>query len=242
MKFASYFLILYILGAFAKLRSGTVSFVKSVCPHGITRLPIEGFSWNLIFEYLWEICREIQVSLKCGNYNGYFTWIPIYFVVSRSDVLRVKNFSLKSRRDNQNTHFIFHNFFFRKSCHVWDNVKNRGRQATDDNMVHAHCMLDTQGYTHTHTHSEYVILPFHYNSGTFYIHCMSCYTLPNDGLWRPKHTLVSLLCIINAHLSLIVFQYFLICMSVYWPGNPSNSFPLTRNNPQKMCLETRSGS
>jgi hypothetical protein len=29
-------------------------------------------------------------------------------------------------------------------------------QATDNNMAHAHCMLDTQGYTHTHT--GYVIL------------------------------------------------------------------------------------
>jgi hypothetical protein len=29
-------------------------------------------------------------------------------------------------------------------------------QATDDNMAHAHCMLDTQCYKYTH--SEYVIL------------------------------------------------------------------------------------
>ena len=31
-------------------------------------------------------------------------------------------------------------------------------QATDDIMVHAHCMLDTQGYTHTLSLSEYEIL------------------------------------------------------------------------------------
>jgi hypothetical protein len=31
----------------------------------------------------------------------------------------------------------------------------RAGQATDDNMAHAHCMLDTQGYK---IHSEYVIL------------------------------------------------------------------------------------
>jgi hypothetical protein len=36
-------------------------------------------------------------------------------------------------------------FFFRKSCHLWDRVEKYGRatQATDDNMEHAHCMLDT---------------------------------------------------------------------------------------------------
>jgi len=36
-------------------------------------------------------------------------------------------------------------FFLRKSCHLWDNVEkfSRARRATDDNMVHACCMLDT---------------------------------------------------------------------------------------------------
>jgi len=35
--------------------------------------------------------------------------------------------------------------FFRISCRLWDNVENYCRvgQATDDNMAHAHCMLDT---------------------------------------------------------------------------------------------------
>jgi len=30
---------------------------------------------------------------------------------------------------------------------MWKNVVERGR--TDDNMAHAHCMLDTYGYKHT---------------------------------------------------------------------------------------------
>jgi len=34
-------------------------------------------------------------------------------------------------------------FFFRKSCRLWDNVEKlcKAEQATDDNMVHAHCVL-----------------------------------------------------------------------------------------------------
>jgi hypothetical protein len=44
------------------------------------------------------------------------------------------------------THFMFSNFFFppKKSCRLWDNVEKyfRAVQATDDNMAHAHCMLD----------------------------------------------------------------------------------------------------
>jgi len=36
-------------------------------------------------------------------------------------------------------------FFFRKSYRLWDNVEKycRSGQVTDDNMVHAHCMLGT---------------------------------------------------------------------------------------------------
>ena len=33
-----------VLGAFAKLRKATISFVMSVRPHGTTRLPLDGFS------------------------------------------------------------------------------------------------------------------------------------------------------------------------------------------------------
>ena len=42
-------------------------------------------------------------------------------------------------------------FSFRKSCRLWDNVEKywRAGQAADDNMAHAHRVLDTQGYRHT---------------------------------------------------------------------------------------------
>jgi len=35
-------------------------------------------------------------------------------------------------------------FFFRKSCRLGDNVENCGTagETTNDNMAHAHCMLD----------------------------------------------------------------------------------------------------
>jgi hypothetical protein len=43
------------LGAFAELRKATVSFV---CPYRTTRLPPDGFWWNLIFETFSDICWE----------------------------------------------------------------------------------------------------------------------------------------------------------------------------------------
>jgi ABC-type polar amino acid transport system ATPase subunit len=57
----------------------------------------------------------------------------------------MKNVSDKSRRENQNTHFVFSNFFFFENRVVHENVEKycRAGQAKDDNMAHAHCMLDT---------------------------------------------------------------------------------------------------
>jgi hypothetical protein len=60
--------------------------------------------------------------------------------------------------------------FYRKSCRLWDNVENfgRAREATNDNIAHARCILDKQGYTRapTHTHTEkYVILLYDGNNG-----------------------------------------------------------------------------
>jgi hypothetical protein len=52
------------LGAFAKLRRATISFVMSVRPHGTTRLPLDGVSWNLIFEYFSKICRDKSILVK----------------------------------------------------------------------------------------------------------------------------------------------------------------------------------
>jgi hypothetical protein len=78
-----------LLRAFAKLRTAAVSFVMSVrlfiCPHGTTRLTLEGFSWNLIFEDFSKL-EKIRVWLTCDTNNGYFTWrsLHIYDNISLS--------------------------------------------------------------------------------------------------------------------------------------------------------------
>jgi len=55
----------------------------------------------------------------------------------------MRNVSNKSCRENQNTHFVFNNFFSENRIFL-DNVEkcSKAEQATDDNMAHAHCMLD----------------------------------------------------------------------------------------------------
>ena len=50
------------------------------------------------------------------------------------------------------THILSSVTFFRKSYRLWGNVEkySRAGQATDDNMAHAHCMLDNKGYKNIH--------------------------------------------------------------------------------------------
>jgi len=72
------------LVVFVKLRKPTFSFsiflslsLRSVCLHRTTRLPQDGYSWNLVSVYFSEI-RLGEVSLKSDYSNGYFTWRQTY--------------------------------------------------------------------------------------------------------------------------------------------------------------------
>jgi hypothetical protein len=72
------------------------------------------------------------------SHEDLFTFV----IISRSILIKMRNFSDKGYRDNQNTHFTFNNVYA-KSSRLGDNVKrycNAG-QATDDDMACAHCML-----------------------------------------------------------------------------------------------------
>jgi len=59
-------------------------------------------------------------------------------------LLTMKKVADRSCRESQNTHFMFNNFF-QNLCLWWDNMEKYcwAGQSTVDNMVHAHCMLDT---------------------------------------------------------------------------------------------------
>jgi hypothetical protein len=61
------------------LASSCLSVCPFVCPHGSIRLKLDGFSWYLIFEYISKNCRKIQIPLKSGKNNGYFTWRAMHF-------------------------------------------------------------------------------------------------------------------------------------------------------------------
>jgi len=135
------------LGAFAKLRNAIISFVMSVCPHGTTRLPLDGFSWNLVFEYfskfrrenssVYEILTRITGTLHADRYT--------FFLISSRSVLRMRNVSRKFVQKIKTYILCSMTLVFRNSCRLRGKVEKycASGQATAHNMAHADCMLDT---------------------------------------------------------------------------------------------------
>jgi hypothetical protein len=83
-----------------------------------------------------------------------------FMIVFRCIRLRKRKDSCRTCRENQNTHFMFNNFFFfRKSCRLWDNVEKYGtaRQYTDGNIIRRMRFVCWTTKA-TDTNSEYTIL------------------------------------------------------------------------------------
>jgi hypothetical protein len=107
---------------FYKLRKATISFVlsvrlsvrPSVRSHGTTRLSLDGFSWNLIFDCFSKHCREKASVIKIvQEWRVLYmkTNIYIFFILSRPFLHGMRNVSDKLCRENQNTHFMLNIFF-----------------------------------------------------------------------------------------------------------------------------------
>ena len=112
-----------------------------------------------------------------------------FMIIYCSFLLRIINVSDKCCRENQNTYFIFNNFFFffenLAVCEIqWNNIVQPDRpQMTIWRMrLHAgYVRLHTQTHTHTHTHTQNVrcLFLFDCHSGCMNApHCCDIRTLP----------------------------------------------------------------
>jgi hypothetical protein len=166
------------LGAFAKLRIVTVSFVMSVCQHGTTRLPLHGFLWNLTFEYFSKICRENSSFFKISQ--TLFHVKPCAHLSSKLNSLLEWEIRRIKVGEKIKTHII--ECLLRKSYRLWANVEKCGRagQATADDIIR--CMRVACWITKaTDTHSEYVMCEFSRQPWLrertwmvrLYVHCLS---------------------------------------------------------------------
>ena len=106
--------------------------------------PTPGPQWAGIGNRTCDLPACSAVPQPAAN-NGYFTWSPIY-IFDHTSLISCQNEKCFTRscRENQNTHFTFN--FFLQSGRLWDNVEKysycTAKQATQDNMAHAHSLLD----------------------------------------------------------------------------------------------------
>jgi hypothetical protein len=176
---------LSFLGALAKRRKVTVSYVTSVRPSvGVEHLT---FQWT-DFHYIWclnilrKSVEKIQVLLKSDTNDWYLTWRLCACMVSVWLLLRMRN---GANRENQNTHLLFNNSFLPKSCRLWDCIDIYGRavEVTDDNIIQLlrfECRITkavharTQKICNTNCFLTETMVTRTRLIVTLHVHCLSC--------------------------------------------------------------------
>jgi hypothetical protein len=148
------------------------------------------FSWHSILSIFRKSVENIQFLLKYGKNNGYFTWKPYaYLWQCRGILLRIRTVSDKSCRKNRNT-ILCSVTVISKNVQFMNTVEKYCLtvQTTDDNMAHAHCMLDNIGYKHklrlckTCWFSTATLFPWEFFYVMLYAYCPYC------SLWREHGT------------------------------------------------------
>jgi hypothetical protein len=113
-----------------------------------------------------------------------------FLIIPHSLLLRMRNVSDKSCRQNQNTHFTFNNVFFKRNRAIYEimykNTVELSRPQMKTQCMHIACWIPKA----TNTHSEYVntsciaiatMVAHTPLSVTLYVHCPSCFSLQDDS-------------------------------------------------------------
>jgi len=87
-------------GTDAKVRKETISFVVFVSLRGTTRLPLDGFSWNLLSIYR-TLSRKFEVHWNLKREKGTSDEDVWTFMITRWILLRMRNVSDKICREDQ---------------------------------------------------------------------------------------------------------------------------------------------
>jgi len=108
------------LGAFARLQKAAIRYVMSVRPSACNNsAPTRRISINLLFECFRKSVEKFQVSSKSDKNNSGTLLEDKYsfLIISRSVLLRMRNVSDKSCRENQNTQLMLSKFKTRMYTH-----------------------------------------------------------------------------------------------------------------------------
>jgi hypothetical protein len=131
----------------------------SVYPPGTTRLPLDGCSWNLVFEYFSKTCRETSSFIKIWQeYRALCVKTPVHLWYLAQFFLEWDMVETNVV-ENIKTHISSSIIIFRKPYHLWYNVEKygRARQDIDDSTIWRMC-FEWWVTKATDTHSVYVIL------------------------------------------------------------------------------------
>jgi hypothetical protein len=168
------------LGEFAKLRKAPISFFMSVGRHGATRLPLDGFAWNVtvIFE---NFLRNSKFYYSLTRVTGTLhDELCTFTIISRSFLVRMVYVAGKSYRGNQNTYFVFDNYFcfsskivpFMRQC--GKNIVEQGRPQMTVWRMRIACWIPKDTNTHSYCFSTSTMVARTRLSVTLYVHCLSC--------------------------------------------------------------------
>jgi hypothetical protein len=120
-----------------------------VRPHGTTRLPMEQFSLNFIFEDFRKPIEKIQIPLKSSTNKRHITWTSIYI---RDTISLNSSWDKKYLRQvcgETKTHiFMLNNLFFGKTRRLLHTVKKNIVELERNeltNRAHALCTSVNQG-------------------------------------------------------------------------------------------------
>ena len=143
------------------MRKATVSFVMSICPSAWNKSAPNGriFMKLDIWAFFENLSRILTFNWNPIRITGTLHDVSTFLTISRSILLRMGNILDKTCGENENTHFIFRNFF-RKLHRLWHNSEKYGgdREATYDVTIwrtRVACWISkaTCTYSHLHTHT-----------------------------------------------------------------------------------------
>jgi endoglucanase Acf2 len=155
----------------------------SVCQCGITWLPPDRFLWNFMSVFFESLSRKFE-------FRWTLTWMTgtlhedqyTFLIISHSFLLRMKNVSDKSCKENQNTYFIFNenqNTYRAIYEKTWKNILDPDSTRMTIWRTRIACSISTA----TNIHWSYVIfiafplatlVAWSHINVTLYVNCLSC--------------------------------------------------------------------
>ena len=152
------------LGVCEKLQTATIiSFVMSVHLQGTTRLPLNGPSWNFIYEYFSKICQENSSFIKkwqdyMKTNIHFWSYLHLFHFFIEWEMFQIKAV------EKAKTHILNSIYFFNCAVYeiTWKNTVEPGRPQM---TYGAHTLHAGYLCLQTHIQNMQYLLLFHCNSG-----------------------------------------------------------------------------